>query len=297
MEIEYGRFHRRLSLPDDVDIDAAVATCSRGLLTIVLPVADRPKEQTGRIAWSPSGSARERRRLRRRRRDSGPESSPVLPLKETVVFPNAGAARDRAGALDRARRRRGRGRPVRGARHGARPGVEQPGFDDLHAMGTAAIVQKMVKVPDGTLRLPRPGARAHPDRRPRPGGALPRRRDPGRGGRRPGVARGRGADAQRPGDVRTDRRPRLLPPGRAPARRRERRRSRRAMRPRRRDPPPQDGGAAGAARARGRRGAPPPHERPLEPRARGAPSSGRRSSRRSSPSSRRGSGSSTSASS
>lgn len=43
MEIDYGRFQRRIPLPYDVDAQAAEATYERGLLTIVLPVAQRPK--------------------------------------------------------------------------------------------------------------------------------------------------------------------------------------------------------------------------------------------------------------
>ena len=31
--------------------------------------------------------------------------------------------------------------------------VEQPGWDDLYGVGTAAIVHKLIKVPDGTLRI------------------------------------------------------------------------------------------------------------------------------------------------
>jgi ATP-dependent Lon protease len=31
--------------------------------------------------------------------------------------------------------------------------VEEPGFDDLYEVGTAAVVQKMMRVPDGTLRV------------------------------------------------------------------------------------------------------------------------------------------------
>jgi ATP-dependent Lon protease len=33
------------------------------------------------------------------------------------------------------------------------PDAEQPGWDDLHEVGTAAIVHKMIRVPDGTLRI------------------------------------------------------------------------------------------------------------------------------------------------
>ena len=42
MEIEYGPFQRRLALPELVDAGAARATYSRGLLTIVLPIAAKP---------------------------------------------------------------------------------------------------------------------------------------------------------------------------------------------------------------------------------------------------------------
>ena len=33
------------------------------------------------------------------------------------------------------------------------PDVEAPGWDDLYEIGTAAVVHKMIRVPDGTLRI------------------------------------------------------------------------------------------------------------------------------------------------
>jgi ATP-dependent Lon protease len=83
-----------------------------------------------------------------------PSALPVLPLKETVVFPDSATplaigqersieliddvvARDRMLALVTVKD----------------PEAEQPGWDDLYEIGTAAIVHKMIKVPDGTLRI------------------------------------------------------------------------------------------------------------------------------------------------
>jgi HSP20 family protein len=42
LEIQYGPFERRIALPESVDAGAARAEYERGLLTIVLPVAERP---------------------------------------------------------------------------------------------------------------------------------------------------------------------------------------------------------------------------------------------------------------
>ncbi len=84
-----------------------------------------------------------------------PVTLPVLPLKETVVFPDSMtplaigqersirlvddvvAADDRMLALLTARE----------------SGVEQLGWDDLYEVGAIAVVHKLIKVPDGTLRI------------------------------------------------------------------------------------------------------------------------------------------------
>jgi ATP-dependent Lon protease len=83
-----------------------------------------------------------------------PSTLPVLPLKDTVVFPDSllplaigqersvrliddAVAGDRLVALVASRS----------------SDVEQPGWDDLYEVGTAAIVQKMIRVPDGTQRV------------------------------------------------------------------------------------------------------------------------------------------------
>ena len=48
--IEYGAFQRQVRLPVDVDPDGAHARYERGMLTITLPVADKPAPKQGRIA-------------------------------------------------------------------------------------------------------------------------------------------------------------------------------------------------------------------------------------------------------
>jgi ATP-dependent Lon protease len=83
-----------------------------------------------------------------------PPVLPVLPLKETVVFPESmtplAIGQERSIALI--------GDVVAGERMLAlltvkNEDVETPGFDDLYDIGTAAIVHKMIRVPDGTLRI------------------------------------------------------------------------------------------------------------------------------------------------
>ncbi len=83
-----------------------------------------------------------------------PTTLPVLPLKETVVFPDSATplaigqdrsillvddavARDRMVALMTVKN----------------PDADQPGWDDLYEVGTAGLVHKLIKVPDGTLRI------------------------------------------------------------------------------------------------------------------------------------------------
>jgi ATP-dependent Lon protease len=83
-----------------------------------------------------------------------PKALSILPLKETVVFPQSMnplaigqersikliddvVAGDRILALLTARD----------------ASVEQPGFDDVYEIGTAAIVHRMIRIPDGTLRI------------------------------------------------------------------------------------------------------------------------------------------------
>src|SRR5947208_2319227 len=83
-----------------------------------------------------------------------PAQLPVLPLKETVVFPDSMTPL----AIGQERSIRLIDDVVGGDRLLALvtvrdEQVETPGWDDLYEVGTAAVVHKMIRVPDGTLRI------------------------------------------------------------------------------------------------------------------------------------------------
>ena len=83
-----------------------------------------------------------------------PAILPVLPLKETVVFPQSVSPL----AIGQERSVKLVDDVVTGERMLALVTVrdseiDEPGWDDLHEMGTAAVVHKMIRVPDGTLRI------------------------------------------------------------------------------------------------------------------------------------------------
>ncbi len=83
-----------------------------------------------------------------------PAALPVLPLKETVVFPQSMSPL----AIGQERSVRLIDDVVAGDRLLAlittKDGsLESPGWDDVYDVGTVALVHKMIKVPDGTLRI------------------------------------------------------------------------------------------------------------------------------------------------
>jgi ATP-dependent Lon protease len=83
-----------------------------------------------------------------------PPVLPILPLKETVVFPQSVSPL----AIGQERSVKLVDDVVAGERMLALvtvrdSDVEEPGWDDLHEVGTAAVVHKMIRVPDGTLRI------------------------------------------------------------------------------------------------------------------------------------------------
>jgi ATP-dependent Lon protease len=83
-----------------------------------------------------------------------PSSLPVLPLKETVIFPQSVSPL----AIGQERSIRLVDDVLEGNRMLALVTVrnedaEEPGWDHLYEIGTAAVVHKMIRVPDGTLRI------------------------------------------------------------------------------------------------------------------------------------------------
>ncbi len=83
-----------------------------------------------------------------------PSALPVLPLKETVVFPQSMTPL----AIGQERSVKLIDDVVAGDRMLALvttrdPAVELAGFDDVYEIGTAGLVHRMIRIPDGTLRI------------------------------------------------------------------------------------------------------------------------------------------------
>jgi ATP-dependent Lon protease len=83
-----------------------------------------------------------------------PSTLPVLPLKETVVFPQSmtplAIGQERSITLVDEVASGERMLALVAVRN---EDVETPGWDDLHEIGTAAVVHKLIRIPDGTLRI------------------------------------------------------------------------------------------------------------------------------------------------
>src|SRR6202049_5406564 len=83
-----------------------------------------------------------------------PAELPVLPLRDTVLFPNSfmplAVARESSVRLIDDAIANGKLIAVFTQRDAS---VEEPGQDDLFAVGTATHIHKMFKLPDGSLRL------------------------------------------------------------------------------------------------------------------------------------------------
>ena len=83
-----------------------------------------------------------------------PPTLPVLPLKETVVFPQSMTPL----AIGQERSIKLIDDVVSGDQMLALltvrdPETENAGFDDVYEIGTAGLVHRMIRIPDGTLRI------------------------------------------------------------------------------------------------------------------------------------------------
>ena len=97
---------------------------------------------------------RRRGRLGRRRPLAIPAELPILPLRDTVLFPNsfmplAVARESSVRLIDEAIA----GGKLIGVFTQRDASVEEPAQDDLYRVGTATHIHKMFKLPDGSLRL------------------------------------------------------------------------------------------------------------------------------------------------
>jgi ATP-dependent Lon protease len=83
-----------------------------------------------------------------------PSELAVLPLKDTVVFPDSvlplAIGQERSVRLVDAAVAGNRLLALVASKDAE---IDEPGWDDLHEVGTAAVVQKMIRVPDGSLRI------------------------------------------------------------------------------------------------------------------------------------------------
>src|SRR5215468_737891 len=83
-----------------------------------------------------------------------PSELPVLPLRDTVLFPNSfmplAVARESSVRLIDDAIANGKLIAVFTQRDAS---VDEPGQSDLYAVGTATHIHKMFKLPDGSLRL------------------------------------------------------------------------------------------------------------------------------------------------
>src|SRR5919198_179989 len=88
-----------------------------------------------------------------------PDALPILPLRESVPFPETltplSVGQERSVKLVNDVLSGNRMLAMVASRD---PSMETPGPDDLYGVGVAGVVARMLKIPDGTLRLLVPGA-------------------------------------------------------------------------------------------------------------------------------------------
>ena len=157
MERAAGPFERLVELPDEPDPDGAAASYADGLLTLEIPrrpaiaAPDDPDPPGPERGEEVNGMADETANA-----DAVqiPDLLPVLPLKDVVLFPYVivplSVSREKSIAAVDAALAEQRILLLLAQKD---PSVEEPGPADLYETGTAAAVMRMLKLPDGRIRL------------------------------------------------------------------------------------------------------------------------------------------------
>ena len=149
LEIERGPFRRVVALGAEVDADAANATYEDGILTVELPLL-RP----ARLAHRPDSRDRAVSAVEGEVPEGLPDKLPVLPLRDTVTYPDTltplAVGQERSIQLVNDVLTGDRMLVMLGSKD---PDLETPGPDELHTVGVAGVVARMLKVPDGSLRI------------------------------------------------------------------------------------------------------------------------------------------------
>jgi ATP-dependent Lon protease len=152
-EQETGTTQERIDEQDQQDVEETPAAPKRSRRPRRRAQPPTQKEEEDLDAFAEE-SRRDEREDEREERLSIPEILPVLPLKDTVVYPFAvqplGVGQERSIRLiDDVMR--GNRLVVLVAQKSAE--IEQAGPDDIFPMGTVARIARMIRMPDGTIQI------------------------------------------------------------------------------------------------------------------------------------------------
>ena len=163
LEIQHGPFRRVISLGADVDADAAKATYEDGVLTVELPIsapagrphgADPPRGR-GRAVIEIATPGAGGEEVAMGAAPPLPGALPVLPLRDTVTFPDTltplAVGQERSIRL--VNDVLGGDRHARDGRLAATRRSTRPAPTSSTTVGVVGTVARMLKVPDGTLRI------------------------------------------------------------------------------------------------------------------------------------------------
>ena len=267
----HGAFRRVIQLGADVVAEEATADLPRRHPRDHAAARARGEAPPAR-SRSPSGTAARERRPARAAA-SRPSPARVLPLREAVGFPETvmplAIGQPRSIELVNDALTHDRLIVMVASRD---PELEEPPPADLYEVGVVGVIARMMRAPDGTQRiLVQCAQRVRITRWVREQPYLVAEVEDAPDVVVEPVDRADRARAQRPGDVRADRRGAALPARGAPGRRREHRRPGAALALHRRLAAAEDRGAPGAARGARRRPAAAADRRDPRAGARGRP--------------------------